>query len=88
LGCHHLFDQLEVALGLSPSEWRKVPKRHRDIEASGFQKSRDLGLFKSRNIDEVLAVDLKVDTRQKIREETGFSILGILGTKKLLHQES
>jgi hypothetical protein len=33
-------------------------------------------------------MDLRADTRQKIREESGFDTSGIPGTKKTLHQES
>jgi hypothetical protein len=69
---------------LSPTEQRKVPERHWDIEALGFQNSRDLILFRSRNTDEVLAVDLRADTHHRIREESGFGISGMSGTNKIV----
>jgi hypothetical protein len=48
------------------------------IGVSEVQESRDLRPFESRNTDEVLAMDFRVDTCQKIREESGFGVSGIL----------
>jgi hypothetical protein len=77
------FDQAEVALGLSPSEQRKVLERHRDIEASGFQKSRNSRPFKSRNTEGSPSRGSQGGHAcQKIREESGFEHIGNPGDKE------
>jgi hypothetical protein len=81
-------DLAGVALGLSPSEQRRVPGRHRDIGGIGVLEVKKLETPRVSKHRQNHSRGSRTGHASEIQSESGFGISGFLKTKESLHQES